>query len=83
MMALSICRSASWLASANYLGYFLGAAAVYLPALDLGARFFFSAALDVCSSLVRAGLVATGFLTLAMALAVSVCLAACCALPPA
>ena len=56
---------ASWLASANYLGYFIGAMlCTFQP--WIWARFRFLPLLAF-SSLVRAGLVATGVLTLAMA----------------
>ncbi|NMM10778.1 MAG: YbfB/YjiJ family MFS transporter [Polaromonas sp.] len=57
--------SASWLASANYLGYLLGALLCTLQPW-LWARFRWLPLLAY-SSLVRAGLVATGVLTLAMA----------------
>ena len=57
---------ASWLASANYLGYMLGALLCTLQPW-LWARFRWLPALAY-STLVRAGLVATGVLTLAMAL---------------
>lgn len=56
---------ASWLASANYLGYMLGAMLCTLQPW-LWARFKWLPLLAY-SSLVRAGLVATGVLTLAMA----------------
>ena len=56
---------ASWLASANYLGYFLGALlCTFQP--WIWARLPFLPLLAF-SSLVRAGLLATGVLTLAMA----------------
>ena len=56
---------ASWLASANYLGYMLGALLCTLhPWLWSRARGF---PLLAFTALVRAGLVATGVLTLAMA----------------
>jgi hypothetical protein len=58
-------RGASWLASANYIGYLSGAAALTLQPMlwqRLGWR-----AVDA-PTLVRIGLVATGVLTLAMAL---------------
>jgi len=58
-------RGASWLASANYIGYLSGAAALTLQPMlwrRLGWR-----AVDP-PTLVRVGLVATGVLTLAMAL---------------
>jgi MFS family permease len=56
---------ASWLASANYLGYFVGALlCTFQP--WIWARFRFLPLLAF-SSLVRAGLVGTGVLTLAMA----------------
>ena len=57
---------ASWLASANYLGYMLGALLCTLQPW-LWARFRWLPALAY-STLVRAGLLATGILTLAMAL---------------
>jgi predicted MFS family arabinose efflux permease len=57
--------SASWLASANYFGYMLGALLCTLQPW-LWARFK-GLPLLAYSSLVRAGLVATGVLTLAMA----------------
>src|SRR5665647_3425780 len=57
--------AASWLASANYLGYMLGAMLCTLQPW-LWARFKWLPLLAY-SSLVRAGLVATGVLTLAMA----------------
>ncbi|MDB5886364.1 MAG: hypothetical protein JWR74_2535 [Polaromonas sp.] len=57
---------ASWLASANYLGYMLGAIFCTLQPW-LWARLRWLPALAF-SSLVRAGLLATGALTLAMAL---------------
>lgn len=57
---------ASWLASANYLGYMLGALLCTLQPW-LWARFRWLPALAF-STLVRAGLMATGVLTLAMAL---------------
>ena len=57
---------ASWLASANYLGYMLGALLCTLQPW-LWARFRWLPALAY-STLVRAGLVTTGILTLAMAL---------------
>lgn len=56
---------ASWLASANYLGYMLGALLCTLQPW-LWARFRWLPALAY-STLVRAGLLATGILTLAMA----------------
>ena len=56
---------ASWLASANYLGYLLGALLCTLQPW-LWARFRWLPLLAY-SSLVRAGLIATGLLTLAMA----------------
>ena len=56
---------ASWLASANYLGYMLGALLCTLQPW-LWARFRWLPLLAY-SSLVRAGLIATGVLTLAMA----------------
>ena len=56
---------ASWLASANYLGYFIGALlCTFQP--WIWARLPFLPLLAF-SSLVRAGLIATGVLTLAMA----------------
>ena len=56
---------ASWLASANYLGYFLGALLCTLqPWIWARVRWL---PLLAHSSLVRAGLLATGLLTLAMA----------------
>ena len=56
---------ASWLASANYLGYFIGALlCTFQP--WIWARLPFLPLLAF-SSLVRAGLLATGVLTLAMA----------------
>jgi len=58
-------NGASWLASANYLGYLSGAAALTLQPM-LWARMRWRA-LDA-PTLVRVGLVATGVLTLAMAL---------------
>lgn len=58
-------RSASWLASANYFGYMLGALLCTLQPW-LWARFG-RLPLPAFSSLVRAGLLATGVLTLAMA----------------
>ncbi|UUZ67299.1 MFS transporter [Polaromonas sp. P2-4] len=57
--------SASWLASANYFGYMLGALLCTLQPW-LWARFKWLPLLAY-SSLVRAGLMATGVLTLAMA----------------
>ena len=57
--------SASWLASANYFGYMLGALLCTLQPW-LWARFK-GLPLLAYSSLVRAGLLATGVLTLAMA----------------
>lgn len=57
--------SASWLASANYLGYMLGALLCTLQPW-LWARFRWLPSLAY-SSLVRAGLVATAVLTVAMA----------------
>ncbi|HEY3045906.1 MAG TPA: YbfB/YjiJ family MFS transporter [Polaromonas sp.] len=57
--------TASWLASANYLGYMLGALLCTLQPW-LWARFK-GLPLLAYSSLVRTGLVATGVLTLAMA----------------
>lgn len=57
--------AASWLASANYLGYLVGAIACTLQPW-LWARFKWLPLLAY-SSLVRAGLVATGVLTIAMA----------------
>ncbi len=57
--------AASWLASANYLGYLVGAILCTLQPW-LWARFK-RLPLLAYSSLVRAGLVATGLLTLAMA----------------
>ncbi len=56
---------ASWLASANYFGYLLGALACMLQPW-LWARFH-NAPLLAYANLVRGGLVATGLLTLAMA----------------
>lgn len=56
---------ASWLASANYFGYMLGALLCTLQPW-LWARFRWLPLLAY-SSLVRAGLIATGLLTLAMA----------------
>lgn len=56
--------TASWLASANYFGYMLGAILCTLQPW-LWARFKWLPSLAY-SSLVRAGLVATGVLTLAM-----------------
>ena len=56
---------ASWLASANYLGYMLGALLCTLQPW-LWARFRWLPSLAY-STLVRAGLMATGILTLAMA----------------
>lgn len=56
---------ASWLASANYLGYMLGALLCTLQPW-LWARFRWLPSFAY-SSLVRAGLLATGALTLAMA----------------
>jgi MFS family permease len=56
---------ASWLASANYFGYMLGALLCMLQPW-LWARFRWLPLLAY-SSLVRAGLIATGLLTLAMA----------------
>ncbi len=58
-------RTASWLASANYFGYMLGALLCTLQPW-LWARFG-RLPLPAFSSLVRAGLLATGVLTLAMA----------------
>jgi MFS family permease len=58
-------RGASWLASANYLGYMLGALLCTLQPW-LWARFRWLPMLAY-ASLVRAGLIATGGLTLAMA----------------
>ena len=57
--------SASWLASANYLGYMLGALLCTLQPW-LWAKFRWLPLLAYVS-LVRAGLIATGLLTLAMA----------------
>ena len=57
---------ASWLASANYLGYMLGALLCTLQPW-IWARFRWLPLLAF-SSLVRVGLIATGVLTLAMAL---------------
>ena len=57
--------SASWLASANYLGYMLGALLCTLQPW-LWAKFRWLPLLAY-AALVRAGLVATGLLTLAMA----------------
>ncbi len=58
-------HAASWLASANYLGYMLGAVLCTLQPW-IWARFSWLPSLAF-SSLVRAGLLATGVLTLAMA----------------
>ena len=58
-------HAASWLASANYLGYMLGALLCTLQPW-LWARFSWLPSLAY-STLVRAGLLATGVLTLAMA----------------
>ena len=56
---------ASWLASANYLGYFIGALlCTFQPWIWARLRFL---PLLAFSSLVRGGLLATGMLTLAMA----------------